>query len=628
MKLLTIDFETFYSSEYSLSKMTTESYIRDERFKAHGCGLKLADGPSVWVTADKLQAVFDKIDWSQVALICQNTMFDGAILAWHYGRYPALYCDTLGMSRALIGAHSARHGLSVIAPLLGVGEKGADLAKTLGIRDLSPQLEAVLASYCKNDCDKTRAIFNIMAKHFPKGEYKAIDWTVRAFTDPKVWLDGDMLSEYLANVRQAKADALVDAGLEDRSLLMSNPKLAEALENLGCVPPTKINAKGKVTLAMAKTDEGFKALLEHPNPQVAALVAARLEVKSTIEETRAQRFLEASDRGAFPMPYSYAGANVTQRFSGADGVNVQNLPRSRYGKDGQYIEGTGMLRRAIYAPEGYTLCVADLAQIEARITLWFGSNSQKAAGDEQESLDLLANGGDLYSWFGSKIYNRPINKRDNPTERQVAKSAVLGLGYGMGPARFIDYCAASDVKITDEDAANIVSLYRNTFRGVKAIWRELAKALTYSMENRVDLKFDELPVSISFDPMFGNIGFVRPCGLMVKYPDLHLESDDNGRPQMVYRQGAQPSKLFGGKLLEGCSQSLAGDMLRSMMLEIDKQYKVVATTHDELVCLVPMGQEVAAETFVREVMTRTPDWMPGLPLGVEIGFGQRYGEVK
>lgn len=638
MKFVVADVETYYSKEYSLSKITTEEYIRSPEFKMHGVGIKFAERPAVWITHDKAEAALARIDWSDVALICHNTQFDAAVLAWHYGVKPKLYIDTLAMSRALLGAHSPRHSLHATAGKLLSMSKMDGLVHTLGIRDLSARDEARLADYCigpprtnpdtglveAGDCTLTWEIFKRMAPHFPRAEYAVVDWTTRAFVEPELWLDTDLLETYLAYTKQLKVDALEACGMQDRTVLMSNPKLAEALEGLGCVPPTKINAKGKVALAFAKTDEGFKALLDHPNPAVAALVAARLEVKSTIEETRAQRLLDASVRGPFPVPYNYAGATVTQRFSGGQSVNLQNLQRSRYDSNGQYIENTGMLRRSIYAPEGYVLGVADLAQIEARLVLWFGTLSAKSNGAEQEALATLAAGGDIYSWFGSQIYGMTISKHTHPTERQIAKSAVLGLGYGMGPARFLDYCKTMDIRLDEDMAERIVSIYRKTFTGVRAIWRTFDKAARAAIDGDY---WTIGPVRFAPDPLFGEPCIMRPCGLAIKYPGLRLERVmDND--ELVYTQGAATSKLFGGKLLEGCCQSIAGDLLRNAIAQINRHYRVVMSTHDELVMLVPEGQEAQAEALTTSVMTETPEWLAGLPLAIEFSTAVRYGDAK
>lgn len=617
MKYITLDFETYWDKDFTLSSMTTESYIRDARFKVHGAGIKVNNGKAVWVTGSKLPAVLEALQLNQHAMVGHNLTFDSGILAFHYGIQPKFHLDTLGISRAILGAHTARHGLQYVAEFLTGSGKTDGLAQTLGIRTLSPAIEASLAAYCINDVEKTYAVFRALIQYMPVEELKALDWTVRAFTQPKLLLDTDMLAEYKQTVLQIKADALISAGLEDRTLLMSNDKLAAALEALGAVPPTKINAKGKVAWAFAKTDEGLQALLEHDSVQVQALVAARLEVKSTIEETRTERLLDASTRGPWPVPYNYSGANVTQRHSGADKVNVQNLKRG------------GTLRKCIYAPEGYACGVADLAQIECRLVLWLGSQSPKSTGTERESLDVLRDGGDLYSVFGSTIYGREITKEHTPMERQVAKSAVLGLGYGMGPARFIDECKKNNIPMDAQMAERIVNLYRNTYKGVRHIWGIFDRALKLACnaagqdETTLLATLPPLPcVTLARDP-WGAWGLLRPSGLRVKYPALRVEGDE-----MLYNQGSTPTRIYGPKAVENTCQALAGDIIRRQINQIDRFFPCVMTTHDELVATVPLGKEGLFTKFATAVMTRSPSWAPSLPLGTEVHTAVRYGLAK
>lgn len=655
MKAIVLDFETFFGDGYSLSlkNITTESYIRDPKFKVHGVGIKIDGGPSKWVTARLVKPVLDKLELHKHMVIGHNLPFDGSILGWHYGIYPKLYVDTLALSRALVGPHSTRHGLKYVAQLLCGMTKMDELSKSYNIRDLSPALEARIAEYCvgapryveatsdvaghweAGDTELTWAVFKKLMPHFPRQEIMAMDWTVRVFTDPKLLLDTDMLQQYIEELKVQKQQALEDAGLTTREILMSNPKFAAALENLGVTPPTKITKTGRVTFAFAKTDEGLKDLLEHENPTVQALVAARLEHKSTIEETRATLYHSASLRGFWPVGYNYAGAQVTQRYSGnkGGGGNPQNLKRG------------GTLRRCIYAPEPYVLGVADLSQIEARITLWLGMQISGPDGEEAKALKVMEQGGDIYGWFGTRIYSKPINKKDTPAERQVSKSAVLGLGFGMGPDRFIEYCKQSNIYgITPEFAEFIVGLYRNTFTGVRAFWKQCTKAVNGMMQGVIDTPLPMQGVSLvttCLDPIFQQPAIRLPNGLCIKYPGL----SKNGEGEVTYLDGAKTVKLFGGKVTENIVQAVAALVMREQKIELHKYYPVQMTTHDELVSLVPEQDDDIKEwnetkgklevvtlgpytELVTKIMTKPVPYLPGLPLGIEASTAIRYGDAK
>lgn len=651
MDAVVLDFETFYGDGYSLSlkDATTESYVRDPRFKVHGVGIKINNGPSRWVTARHVPAVLNRLNLENRILVGHNLQFDGAILGWHYGIYPKYYIDTLALSRALVGPHIPRHGLKYVAQELCGVTKMDELSKSYNIRDLPPHIEERVADYCvgetrlnpitnqweAGDTELTWMVFKKLFPHFPKSEVPSLDWTIRAFTDPKLLLDTERLEQYLKDLAVQKQKALADAGLDSREILMSNPKFAAALENLGVTPPTKITKVGKITFAFAKTDEGLKDLLDHPNEDVQALVAARLEHKSTIEETRAAAYLAASQRGPWPVAYNYAGAQVTQRYSGnkGGGGNPQNLKRG------------GVLRSCIYADEGYVIGVADLSQIEARITLWLGMQIAGPDSEEAKALKVMAEGGDIYGWFGTRIYGKLINKKDTPGERQISKSAVLGLGFGMGPERFIEYCKASNIYgITPEFAEHIVRLYRDTFQGVKAFWRQCTKAINGLMQGVIDtpLPMDGITlVTTCLDPIFKQPAIRLPNGLCIKYPGLNKD----GEGQVTYLDGGKIVKLFGGKVTENIVQAVAALVMREQKTELNKHYPVVLTTHDELGSLVPESdddvkqwneeknkwdiiQEGPYTKKVREIMCRPVSYLPGLPLGIESATAIRYGDCK
>lgn len=345
---LVLDLETFYDREFSLSKITTEAYVRDPRFEVIGVAIKLGDAPTQWYPQPEVVAALAGIDWSDKMVVCQNTAFDGAILAWHYDVSPRAWADTLGMSRALF-PHDKSHSLKAQADRLGVGVKGTEVDNALGKRyvDFSAESLARYAAYCVNDVELTHTLFmRYLAMGFPKQELKLIDATLRMFLEPRLVLDKDLLTAHLKSVKDYKQQLLEDVrdtiigdysdpesantvladGMDGiKKLLMSNDKFAKLLEKFDVEPPTKVSpATGKLAYAFAKTDEAFKELADHPDVRVQALVAARLGNKTTLEETRTERFIGMAERGAFPVPLRYYGAH-TGRFSGCLVADTQVL---------------------------------------------------------------------------------------------------------------------------------------------------------------------------------------------------------------------------------------------------------------------------------------------------------------
>lgn len=431
--LVTIDFETYYDKDYSLSKMTTEAYIRDPRFEVIGVGVKVGEAPTDWFSGDgaATHKWLHAIDWADKLVLAHNAMFDGAIMSWKFGIRPKLWVDTLSMARPRFGT-TAGCSLAAVSKALGLGEKGNEVHTAIGKRraSFSPSELLAYGGYCKNDVELCRAIFlRLMRDGFPKQELLLVDETIRMFTEPVLELDTALLTLHLQQVKQGKADSLRQAltslfakdkvaaakFAQDRlnggstwdlarALLMSNDRFADMLRGFGVEPPTKVSAKtGKTSYAFAKTDKDFTDLLEHEDEHVQAIVAARLDTKSTIAETRAQRFLDMSVRGAFPIPLNYSGAFQTWRWSGGDKQNLQNLPRG------------GTLRKAIRAPKGHKIVAVDSSNIELRV-------NHTLAG-QLDSVQAFREGRDLYCEFASILFGRPITKADK-AERQLGKLCI------------------------------------------------------------------------------------------------------------------------------------------------------------------------------------------------------------
>jgi DNA polymerase III epsilon subunit-like protein len=330
MEVLTLDFETYYDKEYSLSKLTTEEYVRDPRFEVIMVGLRWPDGRTEVIDGTHLEVKhrFDEIEWGRYAVLCHNTMFDGAILAWRFGVNPAAWLDTLSMGRAMFG--SRNNSLASLAKRYGLEDKGTTVQNMMGRRGatLSPAEFQQYAEYCLLDVELCHQLWQLMSTGwynpsegdnrgpFPLQELKLIDLHIRMFTEPILRLNLPKLETHLQEVLAQKA-ALMERVTVDKTELMSNQKFAVLLEGLGVEVPTKISpTTGKQTFAFAKTDPGMKALLEHESPEVQALAAARLGVKSTLEETRTQRFIDIAKRDPrFPVPLKYAYAR-TKRSSG------------------------------------------------------------------------------------------------------------------------------------------------------------------------------------------------------------------------------------------------------------------------------------------------------------------------
>jgi len=298
--VITIDFETYYDKEFSLSKITTEEYVRDSRFEVIGVGVKVDDGETEWYSGTEAQTKFwlSKFKWQDALVLAHNTAFDGAILSWRFGVNPKGWLDTLCMGRAVDGVEVSG-SLKALAERYGIGEKGTEVLNALGKRrkDFSEEELERYGEYCKNDVELTYKLFKILYNEFPAKELKVIDLTLRMFTHPVIRLDLPLLEQHLVEVVERK-EKLLEATSATKDELMSNDKFAQLLSELGVDPPHKISpTTNREAWAFAKTDEDFKALANHPDDRVQALVAARHGNKTTFEETRTQRFIDIAKRG-------------------------------------------------------------------------------------------------------------------------------------------------------------------------------------------------------------------------------------------------------------------------------------------------------------------------------------------
>lgn len=372
---ITLDFETYYASDYTLSKMTTESYVRDPRFQTIGVGIKTKD-EKCWLEAWEFRDWASKVDWSRVAVEAHHAHFDGLISSYHYGIIPAFWVCTMSMARCFVPVEVGG-SLAKLSRHFGVGEKGDEVVKAFGKRrqDFTPEEWIQYGIYCMNDCELTDGLGCKMIERIPDEELVLMDMTIRAFTEPVFKLNSELLKTCIKDEKTKKIDLLMrvaqaenipvpQASTEDQVLQLvkpifaSNDKFAALLIDMGEIPPTKISVpKTKTamekaiangvdpetvepveTYAFAKTDIGMQELLENEREEIRFVAEARVGVKSTINETRAQRLYGMSLRGPATVYLRYHGAH-TSRFSGGDKSNFQNFERG------------GTLRDCLIAPD-------------------------------------------------------------------------------------------------------------------------------------------------------------------------------------------------------------------------------------------------------------------------------------
>lgn len=656
-RVLVVDMESAWctKSGYTLSKITNEEYVRDPRFHAWGLCWKVlgAKGPAKWVAHDDIPDFLQLFDWTRTAVLAHNAAFDISIMSWVYGVLPCFVLDSLSVARALRGIE-AGNSLAKLAEFYGLPAKGRALHSTDGILvgPLPVQIERELAEYCAHDVFLCESVFERLYEEggpFPTKELRLIDMTLKMFLNPVLELDPKMLRRAIREELVKRGRLIQRLGINEKTLA-SNQQFAEVLIGLGIEPPMKKSkTTGKTTFAFAKNDAMFQALVNGPDENIALLCEARLKVKSTMERTRAQRFLDISRRGRLPVPLAYYGAH-TGRWAALRGaaINMQNLKRGSF------------LRNAVLAPKGFSLVVGDLSQIEPRVLAWL-------VGYEA-LLDIFRAGGDPYATFGAQMFGIPgLNKDDHPVLRQSAKSALLGAGYGLGWASFAaqlltgflgappvlyDKKFAKQLGITAADvekflgweenikkmeaiphtctseqlvihcisARVIIDRYRATASPVKEFWGVCQALIERSLFGGEEVVYKCLT--------FRREEIVLPNGMSLRYPGLQKKLVRRGKKVDVEWTYGDNKKLYGGKITENVTQALARLVMTDGMLRVQKMYFVAGTVHDEQIALVPDSEVVNAEPWFRAQMVKPPSWMPDVPLAADVGSGKRYGECK
>jgi DNA polymerase len=541
-------------------------------------------------------------------------LFDGAILAWIFNVKPAFYMDTLCMARAIHGV-DAGGSLAALVERYNLGKKGTEVVDALGKKrlDFTAGDLAQYGNYCINDVNLTFNLFNRLSERFPGTELELIDLTLRMFIDPMLMIDDALLMDRLEEIRAEKMELL--GGLKDvlkaeneeevRKKLCSNKQFAKVLENHGIKPPTKTSpTTGKETFAFAKNDEKFIELQEHEDPVIQQLCAVRLGTKSTLEESRIERFIHirGRNRGRLPIPLKYYGAH-TGRWSGMDAVNLQNLPSRDKKKK--------TLKNSVVAPPGHVVINCDSSQIEARVLAWLAGQASV--------VEQFRKGEDVYSIFASKIYGREISKKD-PVERFVGKTCILGLGYGTGALKLRHTLKTQPpgADITEEEAKRYVTVYRTENNKIPDLWAECDRALNAMMKGSKK----------SFSLGFGEALWITPDGielpnhLHIRYANLRL--DENGK--MIYDSRKGPVNIWGGSMVENVVQALARIIVGEQMIKIREKYRPVLTVHDAAVMVVPKAEATEAVDFITKVMSTAPDWCADLPVACEAKWGESYGE--
>lgn len=655
MDIVTIDFESMWSSDYSLSKLSPLEYVLDERWETISCSIKVNHYPTdVFFGHAKIAHAFKSIK-SRVAnslMIAHNMSgFDAYVCKYIYGLEPRMWGCTLAMARPMF-AKTVGLGLGKLVDHFGLGKKNnAVLLQTKGkhLEDFTPAELEAMKVYNREDTDQCYALFNKLKPFFNAKELWQIDALIRMRVEPQFTVNTPMLEAALSMERDRKrkhvlmlgkhlrqsglgseavADATTVEALEDALVteLASAPKFAKLLESLGVEVPMKVSPSQKaedeikMVPALAKSDEAFLDLQDSDNEMVAAAARARLSVKSTIVETRIEKFLTAArlTGGLLPIPLKYAGADTTGRDSGEE-YNPQNLPRV----NPKSVKPSDALRNCIGVPKGYKIGVADLSGIELRVNhfLWKVPSSMALFQDDPE--------GDLYKAFASERYGIDVSEV-NKDQRQMGKVAHLGLGFGAGAPTFRRFAKTQyGLVIEEQESVEVVRDWRTAYQEIVAGWKACQHGLNAVFRRQAQY-VDPWEMVVTEED-----GFRLPSGRLIYYPELRIEDDGkwpDGRPKksMFYASGRHKARITGPKADENIVQALARDVICDNAVDFYKVsgFRPKLRVHDELVYVFPESEAADLLDTLQGIMRTPPKWWPELVTWSEGDIADTYGAAK
>jgi DNA polymerase len=633
MQFYAIDFETHYDSKtYTLKKMSTDAYIYDPRFEAL-CLSIYSNNTQVILPQEAIAGWLKSVDPRKVGFIAQHAHFDGAILWRHFGFSPAFWVDTLSMSKAIHGL-GVRHSLAEQCKRYGLAPKTVDYGAFDGKRwaHLSHWERENLGEQCMDDSERTYKIAQEQIRRMPDEELRIIDMTVRMFTEPMLVGDAPRLRALVTEENRRKAELLQDLGLTAKDLC-SDTKFENLLLSLGqevMYKPAKSDKRG-FKGAFAKSDEYMQGLAASSDELIQTLAQLRLDVKSTIQLTRAERFLAMAERGPLPVYYYYYGAR-NSRFAGGEGTNFQNLP-SR-GKNGT------VLRESIQAPEGHVLVVADLSQIECRMEM--------AIAGQFDKLVAFRERRDLYCELGTKLYGWTVTK-ENILERQLAKTILLQCGYGSGWLKVQQTAKRLfGLDMSEDEARYFLSVYRNDNlaicgypegkRRVNGLWQKADDWLKFLSQGWTVEYFapQEPGFPASAKPLFviKDHKVILPNGLMLHYDNLHWgvhpSPKGDSRPGwLLPRADGCMEFFYGAKLVQNINSALSRLVLTQAQLRVLDRTpwgRMVLHTHDDTGLCCPGQYSGTANKIMKEELTRAPEWLPNIPLAVECQVRKDYAK--
>lgn len=629
--VLVLDFETYYDKDYSLKNLSTVEYVKDKRFEITGLG---AGDPSQqtdrieFFSPDKIKQFLAGVPFNEITIVGQYLFFDCLILREHFGITPRFTIDIRDLAKFFDARD--KHDLATMAKRFDASKQKGDVQLFKGLHwgDMNLVGQKALEEYCKGDVEIESYLFQklIQLLSNPDKELRLATHCLHAFLEPNVEIDFILGEQLKVKMKEEMMQLVWETGAGQKEISGNTSFLNLLRKELPDDKsiPMKVGKKGYIP-ALARDDEGMTYLLNHKNPKVRTLAAARLAVKSwplhiaRVDNLMAQA--RARD-GKIGAPISYYAAH-TGRWGGTEGINLQNLGGRGRGKPIHPL--ISQVRGMLKAPQDCIFGIGDFAQIEARILAWLAGQDDLVKG--------FTNGKDIYSEFATELFKTPVRKTVESDPKPIAKmltirrgfgkDTILGCGYGMGTSLFFERCRTNpDLRpLFDNGEYNyqfierLIKTYRTKYAKIPEFWRNVEKSWRFVTKYPHELVTDKKLWPLEFYHQDKATFILLPSGRYLRYPYASVSSDG----QCKYRWS---SNLWGGFLVENIVQAVARDILAEAILRLlDAGYKVLFTSHDEVICLLKDKSELKQ---MLDIMCVVPMWATGLPINVEGCVTERY----
>jgi DNA polymerase len=649
MGIIAIDVEVFYSSKlkYTLRRQIAEQFCKSDLFD---CFLiSVSDGKQCWAGPR------NKFNWDSLdghTLISHNAYWERTCYEElvRRGQAPRLNIPAWRCTADLSAYICNRRALDqAVEHLFGVRISKAARANADGKKwptDFSPEQQASMIEYARGDSNWCHAIWEKYNSQWPDSEQRLSDLTIRQGMRG-VQIDTALLDEYIVATHEMKlnterllpwiADTESDEWTDFPDKPTSTKAIAEQCRRTGIpCPPVKAH-------------EGEEAYLEWESTYGAnhSWIPALTSWRSI--NKLYQTFLTVKERlrpdGTMPFALKYFGAH-TGRWSGDARINMQNMRKKPVLSDERGImitdekivdaalkehKATGDFpetvryvidfRKLIIPRPGKKMILSDLAQIEPRVLAWLVGDTAK--------LDMVKSGMSLYEASARLNMNYTGEKlpKDDPIYA-LAKAQVLALGYQAGYKKFITMAYSyTGYDFTKDDpewlevrnpvtgetekvtgwgstAKKIVEQFRKENPQIVGLWNKLDLAFKQSIGSKFEmvlpsgrkLRYDSVKCGVRIE--------VDPKTKQPKRKTI-FTADIAGRRVQVY----------GGFLVENLCQAISRDLFADGLLRLEQAgITVLFSSHDEAITEVDSNVSVCD---IEQLMSVTPDWMPGIPVAAE-----------